>query len=119
MTYKKEPRVDEYIRTLPDWQRGICQRIRDLIHEADPGITETWKWDTPVFTHGGNVCAVGAFRDHVKVNFFKGAALPDPNGLFNAGLDAKTSRAIDLREGAEIDENAFRALVQAAVAAAM
>ncbi len=64
--------------------------------------------------HGGNVCAIGAFRDHLKVNFFKGAALDDPKGLFNAGLEAKTSRAIDIGEGKQLDEDAFRALVRVA-----
>ena len=107
--------IDRYVAALPAWQREIAQRLRDLIHEADPEIAEAWKWGTPVFVHGGNVCAIGAFRDHVKVNFFKGAALGDPNGLFNAGLEAKTSRAIDIGEGDRLDEHAFRALVRAAV----
>ncbi len=84
--------------------------------EADPNIREEWKWGTPVFVRNGNVCAIGAFRDHLKVNFFKGAALSDPGGLFNAGLEAKTSRAIDLADGDEIDEGKFRELVRGAVA---
>jgi hypothetical protein len=70
--------------------------LRELIHEADPDLTEEWKWNTAVWTHNGNVCAVGAFKDHIKLNFFKGASLPDPYGLFNSGLDAKASRSIDL-----------------------
>jgi hypothetical protein len=92
-------------------------RLRALIHEAHPEITEAWKWDTPVFAHDGNVCAIGAFADHVKVNFFRGASLADPTGLFNAGLDAKTTRAIDLHEGDTFDEEALRAMVVAAAAA--
>ena len=87
-----------------------------LILEAAPAITEEWKWDTPVFAYKGNVVAVGAFKEHVKLNFFKGAALSDPHGLFNAGLDAKATRAIDIHEGDVIDEAAIQELVRAAVA---
>jgi hypothetical protein len=97
----------------------MATRLRELIHEADPAVGEAWKWDTPVFVHGSNICAIGAFADHVKVNFFKGAALNDPGRLFNAGLEAKTSRAIDLREGDRFREEEFRALVREAVAAAV
>ena len=110
--------IDEYLNGLPSWQRGMVSRVRELIHEADPGMGEAWKWDTPVFIHGKNVCAIGAFADHVKVNFFKGAALNDPGGLFNAVLEAKTSRAIDLREGDRLDDEGFRALVREAISAA-
>ena len=112
-----ESQIDAYLESLPAWQRDLALRARALIHEADPEIAEAWKWDTPVFAHGGNVCAIGAFADHVKVNFFKGASLHDPAGLFNAGLEAKTTRAIDLREGDALDEPAFRTLVTDAVAA--
>ena len=110
--------IDEYLNGLPSWQREMAARLRELIHEADPGMGEAWKWDTPVFVHGSNICAIGAFADHVKVNFFKGAALNDPGGLFNAGLEAKTSRAIDLREGDRLDDEGFRALVREAISAA-
>jgi hypothetical protein len=110
--------IDVYLNALPNWQRTTATRLRELIHEADPGVGEAWKWDTPVFVHGSNICAIGAFADHVKVNFFKGAALHDPGRLFNAGLEAKTSRAIDLREGDHIREEEFRALVREAVTAA-
>jgi hypothetical protein len=106
--------IDAYIGALGGWQRETAARLRRLVHEADPEIVEGWKWSTPVFSHGGDVCAIGAFRDHLKVNFFKGAALPDPAGLFNAGLEAKTSRAIDLRPGETLEEDAFRDLVRAA-----
>ena len=112
-----ESQIDAYLESLPAWQRDLALRARALIHAADPEIAEAWKWDTPVFTHGGNVCAIGAFADHIKVNFFKGASLPDPAGLFNAGLEAKTTRAIDLRQGDALDEPAFRTLVTDAVAA--
>jgi hypothetical protein len=109
-------RVDEYIGGLPGWQKEMATRLRRQIHDAAPGTTEAWKWDVPVFENRGSVCAIGGFKDHLKVNFFKGASLPDPAGLFNAGLEAKTSRAIDLREGDALDEAAFADLVRAAVA---
>jgi hypothetical protein len=108
--------IDAYLTDLPAWQHDLAARLRALVHEADPAIAEAWKWSTPVFEDKGSVCALGVFKDHVKVNFFKGASLPDPAGLFNAGLGAKTSRAIDLAEGDPFDEAAFKALVQAAVA---
>jgi hypothetical protein len=79
-------------------------------------LTEEWKWDTPVWSHKGNVVAAGVFKDHVKLNFLKGASLDDPNGLFNAGLDAKATGAIDIAEGEEIDEAALKELVRTAVA---
>lgn len=112
-----ESQIDDYLRSLPAWQSRLATRIRALVHEADPNITEAWKWGTPVFADGGNVVAIGAFADHIKVNFFKGATLRDPAGLFNAGLEAKATRAIDLAEGDQLDEAAFGALVAEAVAA--
>jgi hypothetical protein len=90
--------------------------LRKLILDSAPELTEEWKWDTPVWSHKGNVVAAGVFKDHVKLNFFKGASLDAPKGLFNAGLDAKATRAIDIAEGEEIDESALKALVQTAVA---
>ena len=94
----------------------MLARLRKLILDAAPDLVEEWKWNTPVWSHNGNVVAVGAFRDHVKVNMFKGASLNDPHGLFNAGLEAKASRAIDLRQDDVIDEAAFEDLVRAALA---
>ena len=108
--------IDAYIAGLEGWQRATATRLRQLIHEAIPDVVEEWKWSTPVFSRHGSVCAIGAFKDHLKVNVFKGAACPDPNSLFNAGLDAKASRAIDLAEADRLDELAFRALVAAAAA---
>jgi hypothetical protein len=108
--------IDAYIDGLPGWQRDVARRLRELIHAADPQIVEEWKWDTPVFSHAGLVCAIGVFKDHVKLNFFKGASLSDVDRLFNAGLDAKTSRAIDLAEGDRFDEDALQRLVASAVA---
>ena len=116
MASEASERIDAYIAGLPDAQRSTVERLRALVHEADPGMTEEWKWDTPVFAHGGLVCAIGVFKDHLKVNFFKGASVQDPRGLFNAGLDAKATRAIDIRPGDAIDEAGLIELVQAAVA---
>ena|SRR5438105_4287691 len=92
-------------------------KLRRTINSASPDLKEEWKWDTPVFSAKGNVCAIGAFKDSVKVNFFKGASLPDPKHLFNGGLEAKTSRSIDLRRGDRIDDASLKELVRAAVAA--
>jgi hypothetical protein len=108
--------ITSQIAELADWRGKMLARLRKLILEAAPGITEEWKWGTAVWSHKGNVVAVGAFKDHLKINFFKGASLKDPHGLFNAGLDAKATRAIDLREGDKINESALKDLIRAAVA---
>ena len=108
--------IDSYIKELGDWRGKMIARLRKLILDAAPNLTEEWKWDTPVWSHKGNVVAAGVFKDHVKLNFFKGASLEDPNGLFNAGLDAKATRAIDIAEGEEINESALKDLVRTAVA---
>lgn len=105
--------IDNRIAELNDWRGKTMTRVRKLIHEAVPDIVEEWKWDTPVWSRNGNVVAAGAFQDHVKLNFFHGAMLEDHH-LFNAGLDAKATRAIDIREGDKIDEAALRDLVRAA-----
>ncbi len=108
--------IDHYIKELTDWRGKMLARLRKLILDAAPDLVEEWKWDTPVWSHKGNVVAAGVFKDHVKLNFFKGASLNDPNGLFNAGLEAKATRAVDIVEGDEIDEAALKDLVRAAVA---
>lgn len=108
--------IDNYINGMGDWRGKMIARLRKLILDAAPDLAEEWKWDTPVWSHKGNVVAAGVFKDHVKLNFFKGASLDDPTGLFNAGLEAKTSRAIDIAEGEEIDESALKDLVRTAVA---
>ena len=109
-------RITNHIAELADWRGAMLARLRQLIFEADPAMVEEWKWDTPVWSQHGNVVAAGAFKDHVKLNFFKGASLQDPHGLFNAGLDAKATRAVDIHEGDTIDEPALQELVRAAVA---
>jgi len=108
--------ITAYIKGIGDWRGKLLARLRTLIRDAAPELAEAWKWNVPVFALNGNVVAIGAFQDHVKVNVFKGASLKDPQRLFNAGLDAKASRAIDLHEGETIDEAAFKALIRAAVA---
>jgi hypothetical protein len=109
-------RIDKQIAELIDWRGHMVARLRKLIREADPAITEEWKWDTAVWSHQGLVCAVGTFKNAVKMNFFQGAFLEDPQKLFNAGLDAKKTRAIDFREGSAVDESAVKNLIRAAVA---
>ena len=108
--------ITAYIDKLGDWRGKTVARLRAVIRAASPDLVEEWKWSTPVWSSQGNVLAVGAFQDHVKLNFFKGASLDDPAGLFNAGLDAKATRAIDLRQGDRLDEAALRDLIRAAVA---
>lgn len=109
-------RIDQHIAELADWRGQLIARLRTLIHEADPDITEEWKWDTAVWSHQGLVCAAGTFKKTVKMNFFQGASLEDQQKLFNAGLDAKKTRAIDFHEGDAIDEAALKELIRAAVA---
>ena len=109
-------RIDQQIAELADWRGQMIARLRKLIHEADPAITEEWKWETPVWSHKGNVCATGVFKGTVKMNFFSGASLEDQHNLFNAGLDAKKTRAIDFHEGDAVDESALKDLIRAAVA---
>jgi hypothetical protein len=105
--------IDKRIAELNDWRGKTIARLRKLIRDAVPDIVEEWKWDTPIWSRNGNVVAAGAFQDHVKLNFFHGAMLEDHH-LFNAGLDAKATRAIDIYEGDKIDETALSALVRAA-----
>ncbi len=108
--------IDKQIEELGDWRGEMVVKLRRLIHEADPAITEEWKWGTAVWSHAGLVCSVGTFKDHVKANFFRGATLDDPSSLFNAGLEAKKTRAIDISEGDDVEDSAFKNLLQAAVA---
>ena len=113
---KPSEQITDYINELTDWRGKQLARLRKLILDAAPGIVEGWKWNTPVWSCNKNVVAAGAFRDHVKLNFFQGAALDDPHGLFNAGLEAKATRGIDIHQGDLINEAALKQLVRAAVA---
>jgi hypothetical protein len=109
-------RITSQIAELTDWRGEMFARLRKLVLEAAPGITEEWKWGTGVWSQKGNVVSIGAFKDHLKLNFFKGASLDDPHGIFNAGLDAKATRAIDLYKGDKIDKADLGDLIRAAVA---
>ncbi|MCJ0765726.1 DUF1801 domain-containing protein [Variovorax terrae] len=110
-------RIDQRIAELGDWRGETLRRMRELIHEADPGIVEEWKWmGTPVWSHDGIICTGESYKSVVKLTFAKGASLKDPARLFNASLDGNTRRAIDIHEGEEVDAGAFQALIRAAVA---
>ena len=106
------------IRELGDWRGEALARVRQLIHDAAPGIQEEWKWmGTPVWSHDGGVCTGESYTQVVKLTFFRGAALKDPRKLFNSSLEGNTRRAIDIREGEKLNEAAFKALIRSAVAA--
>ena len=115
-------RIDEKIMELGDWRGKMLARVRQIIHAADPEIVEEWKWvsptkpGTPVFSHGGIVCTGETYKSVVKMTFAKGAALPDPAGLFNSSLEGNVRRAIDIHEGDKINEAALKDLIRAAVA---
>jgi hypothetical protein len=109
--------IDARIAELGDWRGDTLARVRDLIKRADPDVVEEWKWrGVPVWSHAGIICTGETYKSVVKLTFAKGASLADPTGRFNASLDGNTRRAIDLREGDELDEAALKALVRAAVA---
>jgi hypothetical protein len=109
--------IDGRIASLPDWRGQTLAHLRALIHQADPEIVEEWKWrGVPVFSHAGIVCTGEVYKSVVKLTFAKGAALPDPAGLFNSSLEGNVRRAIDVRENETVDEPAFKALIRAAVA---
>jgi hypothetical protein len=108
--------IDQRIRDLGDWRGETLARMRGLILEAVPGMTEELKWNVPVWSHGGIVCTGETYKQVVKLTFARGASLPDPSRLFNSSLEGKTRRAIDIREGEKVDARAFKALVKAAAA---
>jgi hypothetical protein len=115
-------RIDRRIAELGDWRGRTLRRMRQLIQEADPHVVEEWKWakatnpGTPTWSHNGILCTGESYKSTVKLTFPKGATLPDPAGLFNASLEGSTRRAIDIREGEEVDAGAFKALIRAAIA---
>jgi hypothetical protein len=115
--------ISEKIQELGDWRGETLAWVRQLIHDADPEIQEEWKWakpssgGTPVWSHDGGVCTGESYKQVVKLTFFRGASLPDPQKLFNSSLEGKTRRAIDIREGEKLDEAAFKELIRSAVAA--
>ncbi len=109
--------ISNRIAELGDWRGKTLSRIRKLIKEADPGVIEEWKWmGTPIWSHDGIICTGESYKNVVKLTFFKGASLKDPARVFNSSLDGNTRRAIDIHEGEEVDESAFKALVRQAVA---
>ena len=108
--------IDARLEELGDWRGETLSRLRALIKEADPETVEEWKWrGVPVWYHDGMLCTGESYKDHVKVTFAKGAKLEDPSGLFNSGLEGNARRACDFFEGDTIDEEAFKAMVRAAV----
>jgi hypothetical protein len=110
--------IDEKIKQLGDWRGKTLAHLRKLIHDAEPGIQEEWKWmGTPVWSHDGIVCTGESYKQVVKLTFARGATIEDPKKLFNSSLEGNVRRAIDFREGEKINEAAFRQLVRAAVAA--
>ena len=125
MTAKRAPNsaaasnnITKKIQELGDWRGEMLDRVRRLIHDADPEIQEEWKWmGTPVWSHDGGVCTGESYKQVVKLTFFRGASLPDPQKLFNSSLEGNTRRAIDIREGENLNDAAFKELIRSAVAA--
>jgi hypothetical protein len=113
--------IDARIKELGDWRGQTLSKVRGIIKEADPEVAEDWKWvkptnpGTPVWSHNGGICTGETYKNAVKLTFFKGAALDDPSGLFNSSLGGKVRRAIDFHEGEQIDQEALKTLVRAAV----
>ena len=116
-------KITKRIQELGDWRGETLAWVRQLIHEADPEIQEDWKWEkpsspgTPVWSHDGDGCTGESYKQVVKLTFFRGASLDDPQKLFNSSLEGNTRRAIDIREGERLDEVAFKELIRSAVAA--
>ncbi|HEV2006349.1 MAG TPA: DUF1801 domain-containing protein [Candidatus Limnocylindrales bacterium] len=117
MSYENDPRVDAYIDALPEWQRAVCRRVRDLVHEADPDVEETIKRTRqPYFVLDGNICALLAAKDHVNVFVYDGAIVPDPERIITAGHDNQTARTVGFRESQPINERALLAMFRQIIA---
>ncbi len=109
--------IDERIKELGDWRGRVLSKIRGLIRQTDPEVIEEWKWrGTPVWSHGGMICTGETYKNAVKITFAKGASLQDPLHIFNSSLDGNARRAIDFHEGNEVNEEALKELIRAAVA---
>jgi hypothetical protein len=106
--------IDARIQELADWRGDMLSRLRALIKQADPAVIEEWKWENPVWSHGGLICTGETYKKIVKLTFAKGAFLDDPDGLFNSSLEGRVRRAIDFREGDKVNEKALKALIRAA-----
>ncbi len=117
MTYIADPRIDVYISGLPDWQQAICAEVRELVHAADPEVTETIKRTRyPYFVLQGNICALLAAKDHVNVFLYDGAIVPDPEGIVTAGHDNKSARTVAIHQGKTIDAPALAAMFKQIIA---
>ena len=117
MSYAADPRVDEYIDALPEWQQAICRQVRELVHSADPEVAETVKRRVkPYFVLEGNVCALLSAKDHVNVFLYDGAIAPDPEGIITSGHDNKTARTVAIRRGQELNAPALTAMFKAIIA---
>lgn len=108
--------IDARIKELDDWRGKMLSRLRTLIKQADPDVVEEWKWNVPVWSHDGIICTGETYKSAVKLTFAKGASVKDPAKLFNSSLEGKTRRAIDFREGDEVDADALKALIRSVVA---
>jgi hypothetical protein len=117
MEYKVDPRVDDYIESLPGWQQAICREVRDLVHAADPEVTETIKFkDRPYFVLKGNICALLAAKDHVNVFLYDGAIVPDPEGIITGGHNNTTARTVAIRQDEPINGPALTAMFEQIIA---
>jgi hypothetical protein len=117
MTYSPDPRIDAYIEALPDWQRDVCRQVRELVHGADPAVTETIKRTRyPYFVLRGNICALLAAKDHVNVFLYDGAIIPDPEGIITAGHDNETARTVSFHRGDPINARALSAMFRQIIA---
>ncbi len=117
MAYARDPRVDEYIDALPEWQQAICHKVRDLVHAADKEVTETIKFrNRPYFVLEGNICALLAAKDHVNVFLYDGAIVPDPENIITSGHDNKTARTVAIRQSETINIRALKAMFKQIIA---
>jgi hypothetical protein len=117
MSYATDPRVDAYIDALPEWQRDICRQVREIVHAADPEVTETIKRRVyPYFVLDGNICALLAAKDHVNVFLYDGAIVPDPEGIITGGHDNKTARTVAYRRGETINTRALTEMFRQIIA---
>jgi hypothetical protein len=117
VTYSADPRVDAYIEALPDWQQAICREVRDLVHAADPEVTQTIKYtDRPYFVLEGNICALLAAKGHVNVFLYDGAIVPDPEGIITGGHENETARTVAVREGETVNGPALTAMFKQIIA---
>jgi hypothetical protein len=116
-SYDPDPRVDQYIDALPEWQQSVCHQVRDLVHAADPEVEETIKRRVqPYFVLQGNVCALLATKDHVNVFLYDGGIVPDPEGIITAGHDNKTARTVAIYEGETLNASALRTMFERIIA---